>query len=81
MSVCVHARFFNARLFIFIVFYFRFAYKLKMSINVEEILRKAEEEKEKALESVSVEKSVDLFIDLAHLAAFDPNIIDAKEFK
>lgn len=52
-----------------------------MSINVEEILRKAEEEKEKALESVSVEKPVDLFVDLAHLAAFDPNLIDPKEFK
>lgn len=48
---------------------------------VQTILEKAEENEQKALQSVSVQKAVDLTYDLRHLAAFDENPIDLDEFR
>lgn len=50
-------------------------------VSVEGILKKAAEDESKSIQLVSVDKQVDLSLDLAHLAAFDTNPIDVKAFR
>ncbi|XP_046919583.2 ribosome biogenesis regulatory protein homolog [Dermatophagoides farinae] len=51
-------------------------------VSIEGILKKASDQEEKAQQLVTVDsKQIDLTYDLAHLAAFDPNILDLQSLK
>ena len=51
-------------------------------VSIEGILKKASDQEEKAQQLVTVDsKQIDLTYDLAHLAVFDPNILDLQALK